>query len=270
MPTKADPSAVPSPFRLVPGLRISNVWLYEPRGGAAWLIDCGHRAERRALLTGLGRLGVDPGQLRGVILTHRHSDHAGNARFLQEASGAQILAHREDADVLGGRSSRPAMRRGDGTRLAGLLAGIENRWPAAPLEIDRALEGAEDVHGLEVHWVPGHTRGSIFLRHAESGALVTGDTLLTVVPPLVQRPGLCLAYCTFAEDMDASHRGVVDFHDREVPYGALLPGHGPAQAGGIRDAVVRMLEETQGPRRGQAPEGSPEGSSPEGSSPEGS
>ena len=237
----ASDQDVPPPFRRVPGLRISNVWIYEEPGGA-WLIDAGHRADRRALLTGLRRLGVDPGSLRGVILTHRHSDHAGNARFLQERLGVPTFAHRADAEVLEGSATRAPLERGPGSRIAGVLAGIENRWPAPTLPIERALEHGDEVVGLEVHWVPGHTRGSIFLRHEGSGALLTGDTLLTAEPPLVRKPGLFLAYPTFTEDMDAAWGGVIDFHDRGTDYRALLPGHGRARSGAVRDDVLRMLE----------------------------
>jgi glyoxylase-like metal-dependent hydrolase (beta-lactamase superfamily II) len=241
MSTDQSSEAVPLPFRRVPGLRISNVWLYQPGREETWLIDCGHRAERRALLIGLGRLGVEPGELTGVVLTHRHSDHAGNARFLQERFGVSVLAHREDADVLEGRAVRPTMERSGGTRIAGFLGRIENRWPAAAPRIERGLEDGEEVCGLEVHWIPGHTRGSVFLRHDTSGALVTGDSLLTAEPPLVLRSGLFLAYCSFTEDLKAAHDGVAAFHEAGVPYSALLPGHGAPRGGAVRDDVLRML-----------------------------
>ncbi len=236
--------AVPLPFRRVPGLRVSNVWLYAPGRSETWLLDCGHRAERRALLVGLRRMGVDPAAITGVILTHRHSDHAGNARFLQERFGVPVLAHREDAAVLEGRAPRPTMRRSGGTRIAGVLGRIENRWPASAPTIERGLEDGEEVSGLEVHWIPGHTRGSIFLRHERSGGLVTGDSLLTAEPPLVLRPGLFLAYCSFTEDMQAAHAGVAAFHERGLPYRALLPGHGAPRGGAVRDDVLRMLEQS--------------------------
>ncbi len=236
-------SAVPSAFALVPGMLVSNVWLYRPEGGPPWLIDCAHRAERRALLSGLKRLGVSPDTLAGVVLTHRHSDHAGNARFLQQRFGTPFYAHREDAEVLEARAERPRLARGDGSRLAGVLAGIENRWPAATLRIERGLEDGDEIEGLEVHWIPGHTRGSIFLRHDGSGALLTGDTILTAEPPLVRRPGLFLAYGSFSEDLQKAWRGVAEFHAQGTPYRALLPGHGVPRADGIRHEVVRRLDE---------------------------
>ena len=71
------------PFFHLHRLRISNVFLLRSENGN-WLIDCGHALERLLLRTELRRAGIRPGELRGVLLTHRHSDHAGNAAWLSQ------------------------------------------------------------------------------------------------------------------------------------------------------------------------------------------
>ena len=60
--------------------------------------------------------------------------------------------------------------------------------------------------GLEVHWTPGHTEGSVFYRHEATKTLLTGDSLLTSVPPLVIRRGLSLAYHIFSTSRDTASR----------------------------------------------------------------
>ncbi|HRG97381.1 MAG TPA: MBL fold metallo-hydrolase, partial [Polyangiaceae bacterium] len=83
-------------------LRVSNVFLLDGGRGDRWLVDTGHWAERATLLWELRRSGLGPRDLTGVLLTHRHSDHAGNASFLRERFGVKVYAHREDARVLEG------------------------------------------------------------------------------------------------------------------------------------------------------------------------
>src|SRR5690606_7762566 len=111
--------------------------------------------------------------------------------------------------------------------MADVFATLENHWPAPVLTVDRALEDGDSVAGLEVHWMPGHTEGSVFFRHATTGALVTGDTLLTAHPPLTLRRGLCMPYPSYAADLARAHASIKVFHDRGYVYEHLLAGHGP-------------------------------------------
>ena len=179
--------------------------------------------------------------LCGALLTHRHSDHAGNATFLQTQFGIRICAHWADAAVLEGFAPRARLRRGEGSLVAGLFAWLENLWPAR-VRIDQALSGGEVVAGFEVHWVPGHTEGSVFYRHASTLSLATGDTLLTAHPPLVLRRGLALPYPSFTLNMKQALESLRAFHRGDFPYEHLLPGHGPPLSGGARDRVLRFLE----------------------------
>ena len=232
-----------APIRHFHLLRVSNVFVLDGGPGDMWLVDCGHVAERLTLLLELRRAGLRPSDLTGVLLTHRHSDHAGNAAFLQRRYGVPIYAHRADAEVLAKRAPRPMLTRGEGDVLAGLFAEIENRFPAASLVVDHALEEGDQVAGLEVHWVPGHTDGSVFYRHDATRALLSGDTLLTAHPPLTLRHGLAMPYPSYATDLTLAHESIRAFHDKAAPYENLLAGHGPPLLGHARERVLAMLEE---------------------------
>ncbi len=232
------------PFRRFSSLFVSNVYLLDGGVGDRWLIDSGHPAERWQLLRELRATGLRPSEINGVLLTHRHSDHAGNAAFLQREFGMRVMAHRADATVLDGSSPRPAM--GDrGTALERLLCAVENRFPAR-LRVDRALEDGDSAAGLEVHLVPGHTDGSVFYRHASTGCLLTGDTLLTARPPLTIFRDVMPAYDAFSTDTALSHASLAAFHALGVRYDHVLAGHGKPLVGNARDRVMRALDKRYG------------------------
>ena len=49
---------------------------------------------------GLKKLGLDPAQIKYVVVSHAHRDHAGGAWYLQERFGARVLLTAEDWDLL--------------------------------------------------------------------------------------------------------------------------------------------------------------------------
>lgn len=221
-------------------LRVSNVYLLDGGPGDRWLIDTGHVVERAALLLELRRSGLRPGDLTGVLLTHRHSDHAGNAAFLQRR-GVRVHAHRRDAEVLAGRAARARLPRDRERPLASVFVALENHLPAERVEVDAALEDGDAVAGLEVHAVPGHTEGSVFYRHPATGSLLSGDTLLTAHPPLTLREGLAPPYPSYAVDLAQAHASLQAFHAKGLDYRHLLAGHGPPLLDQARERVVEML-----------------------------
>ena len=224
---------------------ISNVFLLEGHRGDRWLVDTGHWSERATLLWELRRAGLGPGDLTGVLLTHRHSDHAGNAAFLQRRYGAKIYAHREDALVLEGAVARPMLRPGPTARsFERLFARIENLLPAAGLRVDRALEGGELVAGLEVHAVPGHTDGSVFYRHEGTATLLSGDMLLAAFPPLTLVQGMALPHPAYAKNLTQAYASLRSFHERGFHYDNLLAGHGRPILGGARATAMQLLART--------------------------
>jgi metallo-beta-lactamase class B len=49
---------------------------------------------------GLKKLGLDPAQIKYVIVSHAHADHAAGAKLLQERFGARVVMGAADYDLL--------------------------------------------------------------------------------------------------------------------------------------------------------------------------
>jgi metallo-beta-lactamase class B len=52
------------------------------------------------VVNGLKKLGLDPANIKYVIVSHGHSDHAGGARYLQDHFGARVIMSSADWDLL--------------------------------------------------------------------------------------------------------------------------------------------------------------------------
>src|SRR5690606_4097177 len=52
-----------------------------------------------AVVEGLRKLGFDPRDIRYVLVSHGHGDHAGGAKFLQEEFGARVVMGAADWDL---------------------------------------------------------------------------------------------------------------------------------------------------------------------------
>ena len=65
------------------------------------LIDTLHSPDdaRNVLVPGLEKLGLDPTQIKYVIVGHGHNDHVGGASYLQQTYGARILISELDWDL---------------------------------------------------------------------------------------------------------------------------------------------------------------------------
>lgn len=240
------------------GTKIANVWLLEDPAGRKFLVDTGHPLERLPLLARLFQLGVRmPGDLTAILLTHRHSDHAGNAAFLRKRFGARVICHENDAGVLTGRIAPPAMHRdSQAVALAGkqrlherLLCAYEDRAPAF-CEVDELYDEGAWKWGFRVIPVPGHTEGSVMLYHEPSRTLFSGDAIL--VGDALARLGLSrlsrnprqlqLADPGFSQDAESCHLAVKRFLKHLPPVRYLCSGHGPAIDEGAQAKLERLLK----------------------------
>lgn len=88
MSSAVTPITLHYPFRV-------NCYAVETDGGYV-LIDTGRSPRRAELEKRFQAAGCRPGSLRLIVLTHAHTDHAGNCAYLLEKYGAPIAMHADD------------------------------------------------------------------------------------------------------------------------------------------------------------------------------
>ena len=127
--------------------------------GKGAVIDPGGDEEK--ILASVKKHGLD---LEYILLTHGHPDHVCGNRKIQEATGAKIVMHVDDAAFFAKRSVADYFS----------MLGLEASPPADILikEGDVVSVGEEK---FEVIHTPGHTPGGVCFYNAPN--LFTGDTL---------------------------------------------------------------------------------------------
>lgn len=109
------------------------------------LFDTGYASKASSVLDdGLRTLGVDPRQIKTVLIAHGHPDHFGGAAYLQNTVGPEIWAGAADWPVI----AASGVRRGRDTVDGGLVerGGVAIRTLAAPGHTPGALAFIFPVH----------------------------------------------------------------------------------------------------------------------------
>lgn len=220
---------------------VSNVWLLEAGGGKRFVVDTGHAAERGVLAASLWRSGVRrSGDLTAVLLTHRHTDHAGNAKWLARRFDCPLVCHENDAPFLNGEADPKPLRRGIGSPVDELLCGFEDRWPIR-CPVDETFAEGPWKHGLTVFEAFGHTEGSCLIYHEPTRTLFTGDALLTGLA-VTRWPRMYLAVPCYSVDVEQCHRLTTAFLEQAPPIDGLCAGHGPYLKGGVNEKLRRFRQ----------------------------
>ncbi|MCX5804749.1 MAG: MBL fold metallo-hydrolase [Proteobacteria bacterium] len=121
--------------------------------GELILIDTGAGSSVDMIVQNITELGLGPGKISTIILTHCHIDHVGGANELRRRFGSRIIMHAIDAAVL---------ERGDNMMTAAYWYGVLFK----PLPIDVKFYAKEErfsFGGQEIVCLhtPGHSPGSI-------------------------------------------------------------------------------------------------------------
>lgn len=157
---------------MVRGLMSVPHVLVDPDG--AVLLDTGFPGDTARIRRVMTAAGVGPRDVRAILLTHGHIDHAGNAAELQEWTGAPVYAHPADQPHIHGTYPYAGL-----ARLTGMLeAAGRNVTAYRPVRVDHFLRDGDVLPywgGLQVVHLPGHTDGHCGFYSAGQQLLFSGD-----------------------------------------------------------------------------------------------
>ncbi|MGW6547825.1 MBL fold metallo-hydrolase [Streptomyces massasporeus] len=224
-------------------------WVILTEGDSVTLVDTGYPGDREQLLASLAQVGGSPEAVTAVLITHAHNDHLGSAEYLRATYGTPVHLH--EAEVPHARREflhqvsvatvlrngwRPgvlpwavhALRSGGTTPVP--VTAPQAFWAAGPLD----LPGRP----VPVH-TPGHTDGHCAYHLPGTGVLISGDALVTGHPTSrIEGPQLLPDMFHHERPRALASLDVLAELEAEL----LLPGHGPAHRGPVRDAARRARE----------------------------
>jgi glyoxylase-like metal-dependent hydrolase (beta-lactamase superfamily II) len=103
---------------------------------------------QRVIVGGYRKLGLDPAQMKYLILTHGHTDHFGGAKYLQETYHPRVLMSAVDWDMVA-KLPPPTPRE--------KFAGV----PAREMDITDGQKLTLGKTTLTMYITPGHTPGTV-------------------------------------------------------------------------------------------------------------
>ena len=163
---------------------IANTHIVETSRGVI-VIDAGMPRQAQRIVNKIRALGHSPEEVRLILLTHGHIDHAGSAVALKRLTGAPIALHRADARLTATRDLKiPPGRSGAIDAAGGVLRAFGWAVPLETFTPDVWLDDGMSLRdfGLDARVVhtPGHTAGSVSIAF-DDGTLFVGDALLNVL-----------------------------------------------------------------------------------------
>ena len=160
-----------------------NAHLVVGAGGVV-LVDAGLPDTEGAVAKTLKDRGLDWGDIKLIVITHAHIDHAGNSARLRELSGAPVCAHSGDLEHYTQRQRMTFCATGVFGRVFFRTGLIQRAYQ--PFEPDILLEGdaafALAPYGVagKVVATPGHTCGSLSIA-LDNGQALVGDLIASGV-----------------------------------------------------------------------------------------
>ena len=148
--------------------------------GELTLIDTGLPKSEDKIVAAIESTGKKVTDLKHIIVTHCHPDHAGSVAALKRMSGARVYMHPTDAAMVRrGECVRPM------TPSPGLLRGLMYRMfipkkpvPIEPCAIDQEINDGTELPiagGLKAIHIPGQCAGQVALLWPRRRLLFAAD-----------------------------------------------------------------------------------------------
>ena len=198
---------------------------YLVEGPAPVLVETGSQTSVPTLLAELAALGVGPGDLAGIAVTHIHLDHAGGVGDVARAfPKATVYVHERGARHLADPSRLVASAATVYGDLLDTLYGRLDPTDAARIHVlddGEAIEVGPDRSLVTVE-SPGHAKHHLALHDSGSGLLFAGDAVGVRLPDVgVLRPATPPADFDLEQACTSLHR----FVERR-PSGVALAHYG--------------------------------------------
>jgi metallo-beta-lactamase class B len=121
-------------------------WLLATRDGHV-LIDTEYPYNSEVLiLDGMRKLGLDPKDIRYIVISHAHADHIGGVELVQRASGATVVMGAADWELVERFPNRYRSMTPD---------------PAKGIRVREPMTLTLGDYSIRIHPTPGHTDGTL-------------------------------------------------------------------------------------------------------------
>jgi len=214
-------------------LGMVNVWFIVDPDGVT-LIDTGYAQSEQKIAAGLAAIGKTPADVKRILVTHCHPDHAGSLAALQQISTTPAYMHPSDASVVRGQS--PMHK---GTPSPGLLSQIlyrmliKNSLPEVPMaEVQHEIHDGDVLPisgGIRVIHTPGHSDGHVSLLLERDGGLLFAADACSNIGGL----NYSIVYDDFAQGQHSLHKLA------HTQFKAVAFGHGGALTNGAAEKFNR-------------------------------
>lgn len=169
----AEPFRIAGNFYYVGANDIAAFLITGPEGHV--LLDGGYPSTALMIMASIKKLGFDIKDVKVLLNSEPHPDHAGGLAVLQQASGAKLWASEASADAIASGGEDPDML----LPIRALIRiGLLN-YPAA--RVDHRFKDGDTIRvgpiALTAHITGGHTRGAT----SWSFSVRDGDRVLNVV-----------------------------------------------------------------------------------------
>ena len=178
------------------------------------LVDTGVGNRMNPIFPQLQELGFKPSDVKQVIITHTHHDHAsGMFRILDEIS-PKIFVHKDDTQY------------------------VKESFGDLLVEVDEGDTIETELWPVKVYHTPGHTPGGMCLHNAEHKILISGDT---VFPD---------GYYGRYDGETGSLQAIIESLRRltELDCDVMLPGHGSPVFTDANSHVTKSYTQASRPR----------------------
>lgn len=166
-------------------LGMVNVYLIKGDQGCV-LVDTGTKGSDIKILEAAKAEGFEPTDMKLIVLTHGHSDHFGSVHTLVEKTGAKVLVHKTEYNLMVTGDDRVKGFSLFMKFMIGMMTKLsKNQTKSQAYRADILIEDTYDLspYGIEgkLIWTPGHTKGSISVL-LDNGKAVVGDSLMAMMP----------------------------------------------------------------------------------------